>query len=124
MPSRRYRRYNDEIAKDSGFSLFEERTTPLSNALGLDGIEIVVSKTMKSLYADLTSDVLPHGTGKTTTIYWLYWQFVDNCDYKVCAFSLKLEAITTIFGQLQSQDSQSQKNVLLCDPAQFNHNLF
>ena len=91
--------------------------------------KIVVSPIMKELfdkvrnatdgentYEEETGYLImgPHGTGKTTTLFWLYHNFKDNSEYDVYSVPLELQSIRNIRDKLTS-GSTTKKILLLAD---------
>ena len=103
-------------------------TQYLSRNIGKKHVRIVVTPIMKELFEKVTKVTTeettgylimgPHGTGKTTAIFWLYHIFKDNREYEVYSVPLKLESITKIYEKLtsrRSSESITKKILLLAD---------
>lgn len=104
----------------SCFTILENSVITLMQYYDRKNIEVVVTDVMKKVHGKIISGETvnlllmgPQGIGKTTTIYWLYWQFARNPMYEVHAVPLACKEIQEVKQNILT--STNKKLLLLCD---------
>ena len=105
---------SDEFAKVCFRSYLSKNQESIDH-LGKEDIEIIITPIMKDLFTKTKQSkrYVIIGTGKTTTLLWLYHQFKDHSNYQVFALPLELEPITMVYEQLK-RNSPTKRILLLC----------